>query len=93
MGSEKYKFEGWLANDASAVNGTMQWKEFKPKTWEEIDIDIKVTHCGVCGTDLHALRSGWVGRNHCHWYYACGHIFLLSDLLIVSCKLSVLRRA
>lgn len=55
-----YKFEGWLGLDASAGDGKMQWKEFEPKPWEETDIDVKISHCGICGSDLHTLRSGWV---------------------------------
>ncbi|BCS17337.1 NAD(P)-dependent alcohol dehydrogenase [Aspergillus puulaauensis] len=54
-----YKFEGWLGLDASAADGKMQWKEFEPKPWEETDIDVKISHCGICGSDLHTLRSGW----------------------------------
>ncbi|KAK6203753.1 hypothetical protein LQW54_008765 [Pestalotiopsis sp. IQ-011] len=54
-----YKFEGWQALDASAAEGNMRWSEFEPKTWEENDIDIKVTHSGICGSDIHTLRSGW----------------------------------
>lgn len=38
----------------------MVWQEFEPKEWEDTNIDIKVTHSGICGTDLHTLRSGWV---------------------------------
>lgn len=55
-----YMFEGWVGEDPTAVNGEMVWKEFEPKPWEETDIDIKVTHCGMCGTDLHFLRNGFV---------------------------------
>jgi D-arabinose 1-dehydrogenase-like Zn-dependent alcohol dehydrogenase len=55
-----YKFEGWLGLDKSAAEGQMVWKEFTPKAWEETDIDIKITHSGICGSDLHTLRSGWV---------------------------------
>lgn len=58
--STDYKFAGWLAHSAEDVKGTMKWGEFEPKTWEETDVDIKVTHCGICGSDLHTLRSGWV---------------------------------
>ncbi|KAJ0413655.1 chaperonin 10-like protein [Aspergillus carlsbadensis] len=54
-----YKFEGWVGLDASAADGKMQWQEFEPKPWEETDVDIKITHCGICGSDLHTLRSGW----------------------------------
>lgn len=55
-----YKFEGWVADDATAGEGNMVWKDYEPKPWEETDVDIKITHSGICGSDLHTLRSGWV---------------------------------
>ena len=54
-----YKFQGWMGKDKHAVEGNMVWQEYEPKTWQETDIDIKITHCGICGSDLHTLRSGW----------------------------------
>ena len=57
--STSYKFQGWLGLDPSSVEGNMKWQNYEPKTWEETDVDIKVTHCGICGSDLHTLRSGW----------------------------------
>lgn len=60
MAETDYKFEGWMGLDSSSVEGKMVWQEFQPKTWEETDIDIKISHCGICGSDLHTLRSGWV---------------------------------
>lgn len=61
MGSATdYKFEGWAAHDPSAIEGNMKWQEIKPKAWEETDVDIKITHCGMCGSDLHFLSNGWV---------------------------------
>jgi hypothetical protein len=66
MSSTDYKFEGWLGHDPSAAEGKMQWGEYEPKPWEETDVDIKITHCGICGSDLHTLRSGWVsGSSPC----------------------------
>ena len=62
--STDYKFEGWVGKDASAAQGNMEWEAFEPKAWEETDIDIKVTHSGICATDLHVLRSGWVSCHH-----------------------------
>ena len=59
-GSNDYKFIGWLGLDKNADQGNMVWQEFEPKTWEETDVDIQVTHSGICGSDLHVLRSGWV---------------------------------
>lgn len=57
--SVDYMFEGWLGHSAKAVEGKMEWGHFEPKKWQKDDIDIQITHCGVCGTDLHVLRSDW----------------------------------
>lgn len=54
------KFQGWMGLDKEAANGGMVWQEFEPKPWTEDDVEMKVTHCGICGSDLHTLRSGWV---------------------------------
>ncbi|KAL4980627.1 chaperonin 10-like protein [Aspergillus desertorum] len=59
MARQDYKFEGWMGLDKNSADGNMVWQEFEPKAWEETDIDIKITHCGICGSDLHTLRSGW----------------------------------
>ncbi|KAJ5197973.1 uncharacterized protein N7498_007090 [Penicillium cinerascens] len=59
MTQTDYKFEGWMGLDPSSSAGNMVWQEFEPKTWEETDIDIKISHCGICGSDLHVLNSGW----------------------------------
>lgn len=60
MAQTDYKFEGWMGLDPNAAQGNMVWQEFQPKEWEETDVDVKVSHCGICGSDLHTLRSGWV---------------------------------
>ncbi|KAJ5243599.1 hypothetical protein N7489_003695 [Penicillium chrysogenum] len=64
MSSTDYKFEGWVGLGPEAAQGKMVWQEFEPKPWEETDVDIKVTHCGICGSDLHTLRSGWGPTNY-----------------------------
>lgn len=53
------KFEGWLGKDEESVKGKMEWGAFEPKKWTEDDVDIEISHCGVCGSDLHTLKSGW----------------------------------
>ena len=58
MGSE-YKFEGWQGLDKSSAEGNMVWKDYQPKPFDDYDVDIKISHCGVCGSDIHTLRSGW----------------------------------
>lgn len=53
------KFEGWVGKSADAVNGKMEWDSFEPKKWTEDDVDIEISHCGICGSDMHTLKSGW----------------------------------
>lgn len=49
-----------MGEDSTSAQGKMVWKSYEPKAWEETDIDIKISHCGVCGSDIHVLKSGWV---------------------------------
>lgn len=53
------KFEGWLGKDPESIQGKMEWGAYEPKKWTEDDVDIEISHCGVCGSDLHVLKSGW----------------------------------
>ncbi|KAJ5768759.1 NADP-dependent alcohol dehydrogenase 7 [Penicillium odoratum] len=64
MGSTDYKFEGWMGLDKESAKGKMVWQEFEPKPWEETDVDMRITHCGICGSDMHTLRSGWGPTNY-----------------------------
>lgn len=65
MASDEAKFEGWVALDKDSAKGQMVWQTYDVKPWEETDIDIKISHCGICGTDMHKLRSGWVSSLFC----------------------------
>lgn len=55
----EYGFQGWLGLNKDSAKGNMVWRDFQPKPFQDTDVDIKVTHCGICGSDLHTLRSGW----------------------------------
>ncbi|KLO17374.1 GroES-like protein [Schizopora paradoxa] len=53
-------FKGYAITDAD------KWSQFKvvdfpSKNWEETDVEIAITHCGVCGSDVHTITSGWGG--------------------------------
>jgi hypothetical protein len=63
-GETDYKFQGWLGHDKDSI-GNLKFGEYEPKNWDETDVDIKISHCGICGSDLHTLRSGWVGPVFC----------------------------
>ena len=54
-----YEFKGWMGLDKDAVKGNLKYQAFEPKKWEDGDVDIKISHCGICASDLHTLRSGW----------------------------------
>jgi alcohol dehydrogenase (NADP+) len=75
------QFHGWLGHDKTAASGNMTWSSFTPKPLNNIDIDIKVSHCGICGTDIHTLRSGW-GNTHypvCVGHEIVGHVVSLGS--------------
>ncbi|KPI45330.1 NADP-dependent alcohol dehydrogenase 7 [Cyphellophora attinorum] len=63
MAGQSPQFQGWLAHDKNSI-GNLQWGSFEPKPWEETDVDIRITHCGICGSDLHTLSSGWGPTNY-----------------------------
>ena len=65
--SRQDTFHGWLATSPTSP---LTNQPFHPKTWEETDVDIKVTHCGVCASDLHTMRSGW---GETLYPVCCGH--------------------
>lgn len=81
MAPANYTFQGWLGLDKESVNGKMQWQQFEPKSFQPHDVDIKITHCGVCGSDLHTLRSGWTSANYpvCVGHEIVGHVVRKGD--------------
>ncbi|CAI6079771.1 unnamed protein product [Clonostachys chloroleuca] len=64
MAQKDYKFEGWVGDSPASADGNLRWAEFGPKPWEETDIDIQVTHCGICANDLSMIRSHWVSSRY-----------------------------
>ncbi|KAK0631065.1 chaperonin 10-like protein [Bombardia bombarda] len=57
------------------VNGPDTWlefhkNEFKPKPFDDYDVDIKIEACGVCGSDVHTISGGWGEQ---HFPLAVGH--------------------
>ncbi|PWW75630.1 GroES-like protein [Tuber magnatum] len=58
--SPDYSFKGWvgLSNDCIEKQNLL-FSDIEPKTFTEDDVDIRITHCGICGTDVHTLTNGW----------------------------------
>lgn len=46
--------------EKSLKEGEMVWRDYEMKPFEETDIELRITHCGVCATDNHVAKNGWV---------------------------------
>ncbi|KAI0828897.1 GroES-like protein [Trametes gibbosa] len=52
------KFMGYAMTDPSAWSD-LRLVEFQPKTFGPEDVELAITHCGVCGSDVHVLTQSW----------------------------------
>lgn len=37
----------------------MEWTELPLRAPDDNSVDMKITHCGICGSDIHVQDSGW----------------------------------
>ncbi|CAZ80020.1 unnamed protein product [Tuber melanosporum] len=58
--STEYSFKGWVGSSNDCIEKqNLVYKDIEPKRFTEDDVDIRITHCGICGTDVHTLTNGW----------------------------------
>mmetsp|Transcript_32337 Transcript_32337/g.52242 ORF Transcript_32337/g.52242 Transcript_32337/m.52242 type:complete len:351 (-) Transcript_32337:216-1268(-) len=38
--------------------------EYVPRLLGDSEVEIKISHCGICGSDLHTMNSGWGPTNY-----------------------------
>ncbi|CAG8848049.1 32506_t:CDS:2, partial [Gigaspora margarita] len=50
------EFHGYAAFDKE---GILKPYSYTPKPLSDEDIEVEISHCGICGNDLHTIRSGW----------------------------------
>ncbi|KAK9465822.1 chaperonin 10-like protein [Lipomyces arxii] len=62
-------FEGFAVESAETWTAPKR-HEYKPRPFEDTDIDIKVCACGVCGSDVHTVTGGW---GACPYPLVVGH--------------------
>lgn len=61
------KFTGYGAVDEAAGKAFNLTKiEFTPKNFTEDDVDIAISHCGICGSDVHVVTNGWPSPTSYH---------------------------
>ncbi|KAI9258785.1 chaperonin 10-like protein [Phascolomyces articulosus] len=49
-------FYGWAC---PGKGQPLEWRQLPLKTFQDDDVEIKITHCGICATDLHVMNSDW----------------------------------
>ncbi|KAL2824782.1 Afadin and alpha-actinin-binding-domain-containing protein [Aspergillus cavernicola] len=54
-------FTGWVAHDPT---NPLTHTTFTPKPFEETDMEVQISHCGICGSDIHTIRSGWAPADY-----------------------------
>ncbi|KAI8991822.1 chaperonin 10-like protein [Mycotypha africana] len=42
----------------------LQKYEFKPRPLEDDEVEIQVSACGICGSDIHQITNGWKRANY-----------------------------
>jgi len=50
------EFHCWAAHEKS---GELKPWSYKPRPQGSNDVDIKIFSCGICGSDIHQIDSGW----------------------------------
>ncbi|KAI8884767.1 GroES-like protein [Backusella circina FSU 941] len=60
-------FKGWAA---FGKEQPLVLTELPLKIWDEDDVEIQITDCGMCGSDIHNIDSGWYPS---HYPVVVGH--------------------
>ncbi|KAH9816586.1 zinc-binding alcohol dehydrogenase [Melampsora americana] len=72
MSSTPEQFTGYAAHDESAGKKLdLEIYKYTPQKWHEGLIDIKITHCSICGSCIHTLTNGWPSPTK--YPAICGH--------------------
>ncbi|KAI7864393.1 chaperonin 10-like protein [Mucor mucedo] len=54
--SSENTFHGWAI---TAKDKPLEWIELPLKNFDQDSVDMKVSHCGVCGSDIHTQEEDW----------------------------------
>ncbi|KAI9025863.1 chaperonin 10-like protein [Phycomyces nitens] len=49
-------FHGWAC---PGKDKPLEWTELALKEFDDEAVEMDITHCGICGSDIHTLDSGW----------------------------------
>ncbi|KAI8098627.1 chaperonin 10-like protein [Halteromyces radiatus] len=54
-------FHGWACKGKDAP---LEWTELPLKAFDADSVEMKISHCGICGSDIHTMDSGWGPTNY-----------------------------
>lgn len=40
------------------IGQPLEWRELPLKQFDDDTVELQITHCGICGSDIHTLDSG-----------------------------------
>ncbi|KAG0240176.1 hypothetical protein BGW41_007158 [Actinomortierella wolfii] len=52
---QSVSFHGWASRGTSTLE---QWS-YHPRPLGKRDVELAITHCGICGSDIHTMTQGW----------------------------------
>jgi len=58
MADESTTFHGWAAHEATTV---LKPFSYHPRPIGPLDVEVSITHCGICYSDVHTFTGGWKG--------------------------------
>ncbi|KAG0249468.1 hypothetical protein DFQ27_009975, partial [Actinomortierella ambigua] len=60
MADQSVSFNGWASFGTSNLQ---QWS-YHPRPLGASDVEIEISHCGICGSDIHTMTEGWGPLRH-----------------------------
>lgn len=49
-------FNGWFVSEKGEP---MEWKEMNLRAEDDYSVDMEISHCGICGSDVHTMDADW----------------------------------
>lgn len=46
------------------IDEPMKWEELKLRAEDDFSVDMDITDCGICGSDIHTMDSNWGTPNY-----------------------------
>lgn len=48
-----------ICNCFYIIDEPMKWEELKLRAEDDYSVDMDITDCGICGSDIHTMDANW----------------------------------